>query len=138
MNTVFIILIAIAVVGGLLVSVAGIGPRIKGEVTHKCPYRNYLCPYFDPEEGKITTPCEKCPGSFKYVTKYDSKLVALGVKKQFDTNLAAYFEKESGEMMAFCFSEMERVDSFSEFMKSVFLWNDTPEGTEFWLNISRS
>ena len=73
-----------------------------------------------------------CPT--KFTTPYDDKLIALGVKEQFDNNV---LEAKKDAAWAIVNSPLlEKSDNFRAYMAAAFNWNSTPEGAIFWYKIS--
>jgi len=64
-----------------------------------------------------------------YQTKFDAKLIKLGVKHQYDVNV--FLQK--GEI----FENVRICTTFRSFIIQSFNWSQTPEGREFWYEISK-
>lgn len=75
---------------------------------------------------------------YKYQTPFDDKLIELGVKEQFDSNVDACLKEAqySGIPERFI-HRIETAPSFDVLIGESFIWSKTPEGHEFWLEISK-
>ena len=65
----------------------------------------------------------------KFKKEYHDKLVALGVLDQFKYNW-------KGDTEITPLRLLNNNDTFENFVAAAFLWDGTPEGHEFWANIS--
>lgn len=70
----------------------------------------------------------------KFITPYDDKLIELGVKEQFDTNILNAMQDEGWQLVNKPF--MEKAESFHAYVVAAFNWNTTPEGGVFWYNVA--
>lgn len=67
--------------------------------------------------------------------KFGAKLDELGVTAQFEANLEQH-AKDVGRSVRIRVEEINREDEFRYFIGEAFLWARTPEGFDFWREIS--
>lgn len=74
---------------------------------------------------------------YKYQTPFDDKLVELGVKEKFDNNLQIRLNRVAGKYEELVLRDILESTTFSKLVYRSFNWSKTPEGHEFWLEISK-